>query len=639
MSIAEEEREVATNWRDYLRDTRESLRVFGWVWRELISSDAKKHARRALVFIVISMTVSMAAPFVMGKLIDGLVSHEANVVIMAFTAFVAFRVVGRILGMFYDRHRERAINMDMAHVDVRLSEMFFEKSLGQHMREDDSLSAANIEKGRGRVAEIEGLLLFDGLPSLIQILVSFILLCLLSLTGGAMMLSVLVFYLVWLVLQNRRILAEETPIDNDFRRLMRYRFERWDGVERVKTSGKEAEEIAYLKREFTDVMRRESNFWISIINVNTLRGIINGLVVSAVVGYGVWHVWEGVWTVGLLMPLISWTQQFGEKLWLIGGIERRLNRAMPSVKAMMEALTAETEVQDKPDAHSLKDESVEVTFNGVAHAYNASGDTETSHVLRNVDLTVRPGEKVALIGESGAGKTTIMRLLQRYFDPTEGAVLINGVDLRDIKLESWRHLTAYIPQQALIFNGTLRENFLYGLPEEEQAKVPDETLLGLMKMVLLDGSRFKEGLGTVVGRNGIKLSGGESQRVMIIAAIVQSPRFLIVDEATSSLDSTTEKEVQAGLEHVLEASTSALIITHRLPTVRNICTKFIVLRPAAELGEGECQVEAVAGSFEALYGISPTFKRLADDQGVPIRTPLLAKDIPANYGNTGWWNN
>jgi ABC-type multidrug transport system fused ATPase/permease subunit len=211
-----------------------------------------------------------------------------------------------------------------------------------------------------------------------------------------------------------------------------------------------------------------------------------------------------------------------------------------------------------------------------------------------------------------------MRLLMRYMDPTSGAILIDGHDLRDIRLSSWLSLIAYVPQQAQVFDGTIRDNLLYRFTDEP-INVPDEELWGIMRKLKIDfGDRLTAGLDTRVGRHGIELSGGEQQRLMIGAAAMRKPVFMVVDEATASLDATTEKAVQKGLEEVLGDRMGALIITHRLSTVRRLCGKFLVLRDSEGLAPGESQLEATAGSFEELYETSPTFRRLADDQGVVI---------------------
>jgi ABC-type lipoprotein export system ATPase subunit len=159
---------------------------------------------------------------------------------------------------------------------------------------------------------------------------------------------------------------------------------------------------------------------------------------------------------------------------------------------------------------------------------------------------------VALLGASGAGKTTVMRKLLRFDDPTSGCVLIDGIDLRTIRQASWRRGIGYIPQQAQVFDGSIRYNLTYRLKTEERAKITDAELWKLMQLLQIDfKDRLTHGLDTIVGKNGIKLSGGQAQRLMIGAAVIKRPWLLVVDEATSSLDSATEHEVQARLATVL----------------------------------------------------------------------------------------
>jgi ATP-binding cassette subfamily B protein len=247
---------------------------------------------------------------------------------------------------------------------------------------------------------------------------------------------------------------------------------------------------------------------------------------------------------------------------------------------------------------------------------------EAPAALTRVSFAIEPGEKVALLGASGAGKTTVMRKLLRFDDPTSGCVLVDGIDLRTIRQTSWRQGIGYIPQQAQVFDGSIRYNLTYRLSPEERARVTDADLWKLMQLLQIAfKDRLTQGLDTIVGKNGIKLSGGQAQRLMIGAAVIKRPWLLVVDEATSSLDSATEHEVQAGLATVLSGSaTSALIVAHRLSTVRHLCTKFVVLKAANEVPGGESQVEAIASSFEVLYRESPTFRRLADYQGVAVET-------------------
>ncbi len=198
-------------------------------------------------------------------------------------------------------------------------------------------------------------------------------------------------------------------------------------------------------------------------------------------------------------------------------------------------------------------------------------------------------------------------------DPTEGSIAIDGIDLRELDLDSWLSNIGYVPQQLEVFDGTIRYNLTYGLSDERRKRVNDEAIWAMMRTLHIDfGDRLREGLDTRIGFNGIKLSGGQNQRLMVGAAALKEPKFMIIDEATSSLDATTERLVQGGLETVLH-NCGALIVTHRLNTVRRICDRFILIDRAD--GQGG-RIQAEADSFEELYAVSPAFRGLARDQGI-----------------------
>jgi ATP-binding cassette subfamily B protein len=353
--------------------------------------------------------------------------------------------------------------------------------------------------------------------------------------------------------------------------------------------------------------------------------MINGTALVAIMGWGAWLVWSGKWQIGLLYPLYAWSARVSDNIWRIGAIEHRINWNLPSVKSMIEALRIPPAITDSTEAVVL-DHTVphRIVFADVSHTYPAEmkKTAEAPAALTRVNFTIELGEKVALLGASGAGKTTVMRKLLRFDDPTSGGVLVDDIDLRTIRQAAWRRGIGYIPQQAQVFDGSIRYNLTYRLSTEERAKITDADLWKLMQLLQIDfKDRLTQGLDTIVGKNGIKLSGGQAQRLMIGAAVIKRPWLLVVDEATSSLDSVTEHEVQAGLATVLSGSaTSALIVAHRLSTVRHLCTKFVVLKAANEVQEGESQVEAIASSFEDLYRESATFRRLADYQGVAVES-------------------
>jgi ABC-type multidrug transport system fused ATPase/permease subunit len=625
----EKMRKATANWREYLKETRQSVGNLAWVWRELLSDSSRFWARRMLVLAVVTTALGLLTPWLVRGLIDGLVKRQGAAVVWALVGLLACWLVGQVLEWLTTVCREYVFGENVKHIDHRTAEMFFEKSLGQHLRDNSVLSVGNMEKGRGRIYGLTEMLLWNGQTAVLTLILSYAFLWALFPVAALVMTAVLANYVVWMIYLNRRTVVTCTPIDLEWRRLNRYRCERWDKIERVKTSGKEGEEAAYMRDWSERTMKDDRRFWLWFIRVINYRSFFEFAARAGIVAFGVWQVWRGNWTVGLFYPLITWTGQFMESLWRVGHVERQLNFALPSVQSLRDALTMPPDITDTPDAVALPDGSTpKVTFENVGYVYSpesvesdedgpsAKTGSEAQHaILGHISFTVEPGERVALIGPSGIGKTTVMRLLQRYFDPTSGRVLVDGTDLREVKLGTWQKLVGYIAQQPQVLDGTIRSNLLYGLKPEDMSKVTDEDLWSLVKRLKIDfGDRLTEGLDTKVGRHGIKLSGGEQQRLMIGAAVMKRPRFWIIDEATSSLDSTTEKAVQEGLVAVMEEGTSALVIAHRLSTVRHLCSKFVVL---SGNGEGS-RVEAIAPSFEALHAASPTFRQLAADQDISI---------------------
>jgi len=619
-----EDRYATRNWREYLREFRESWRVYQWVFWELISADSRKWMKRMTIALVCGVGFITAQSWALRHVFDGVIRQDMPRLLIGF-GFFLICLFGQAIAQHYQAiFREWALGLNMGQLDRRTSELFFGKSLGQHLNEGGVLSSANVEKGRGRVIELENMLLFEGLGVVISLMVSFLCLWFVSPVAGSLMTFLLLNYLFWLVYLNQRVNFVCGPIDAEFRRLNRHRVERWDMVERVKTMGKEQEEIDQMSEWFENAINRDRNFWIWFIRVTTLRGLVNYAVLFLVMAYGASQVWHGHWEAGLLYPLFSWSRYVSDNLWRIGQIEHQLNWNMPAVRSLKEALTLQPDISDGSEEISINGKGVRIEFDGVSHEYLGSTKDERDSslrtefsVLKNVSFSVEPGEKVALIGPSGAGKTTIMRLLFRAMDPSRGSIRVNGLDLRHIQIRSWLRYIGYIAQQPQVFEGTIASNLLYGVQSERQSQVTENDLWKVVKRLQIHfGKRLTHGLQTSVGRHGLKLSGGQAQRLMIGAAAAREPRFMIIDEATSSLDSTTERQVQQGLAEVLGEGMGALIIAHRLSTVRDLCGKFVVLRPIDGVQGEEAQIEAVASSFEELYLLSSTFRQLADDQGI-----------------------
>lgn len=619
---ARDARRLPTSWCDYLALARESLSVFWWAW-DILPPASKRRIRTLMIGLVFVMGANLALPRFVGVIVDGAAAAHGELVVYGLCGIALCLTVSKIADYVFAVAREWVLGMNWGAVDHHITERFFEKSVGQHIMEANTLAVSNIDKGRWKLLDLQGMIFFEGIPGVVSLIFSYIFLTLYFPIAGAIMTIGILGHAAWTLYMNQRVMLVCTPLDAEFRALNRYRVERWEKVERVKTSTRALEEIEHTDERFEAIISKDRTFWIWFIGHAVRRGILPSVCLMTTLAYGAWAALEGEVKVSMLLPLFFWASQLTENLWRIGHIEHQINWNAPSVRSMIKAISIPPDIVSG-HVPITPSEPFSIEFVGVGHQYPADECSRSKNtvVLSGVSFKIGPGEKVALLGESGAGKTTVMRLLLRYMDPTEGVIRVQGTDLKDVDLDSWWRAVGYISQQAQILDGTIRDNLTYGLPREERAQLLDEHLWELMRLLKIDfGKRLTDGLDTLVGRNGLKLSGGQAQRLMIGAAAAKHPRFMIIDEATSSLDSTTERAVQYGLASVLQPNIGALVVAHRLSTVRHLCSRFIVLRPTEVMVIGKPQVEAEAETFEELYSLSPTFRQLADDQGLRIEPP------------------
>lgn len=625
----EEKREIPLTWRDYFEATKESVRVFRWILRELSTDEHVYWLKRFMITLVFVTGLTAAEPWFVNHIFNGLIRRDINLLVFGFIGTAFCYIFGRIINHYKSVAYEYLAGIDWGRIDERITELLFEKSMGQHIQESSSLNVANIDKGRWKSIDLNKMVILEGVPVMLSMLFSYTFLWFFSPVAGAIMTTVIAIYIIYLFFINQKIIEICIPIDAELRKLNRHRLERWEKIERVKVCGKEAEELSFMTKWFNREIGKDRNFWLWENKKCTQRAMFNIAGNLAILGHGALMAWRGKWSIGSFYSLYTWSSRVSENIWRISDIEHQFNWNMPSIRAKINALSIKPAFVESPNAMDISNQtSISVEFKNVTHTYPIGNNEEYENgyhgksnlpVISKVSFKIDAGEKVALIGPSGAGKTTIMRLLLRYYDPDIGNIYVNEINLRDIKIKSWMDCIGYIAQQPQIYDGTIRYNLTYALSPEEKEKITDNELWEWMRLLKIDFSgRLTNGLETIVGRNGIKLSGGEAQRLMIGAAAIKKPRFMIIDEATSSLDSSTEKAVQAGLAEVLKNGVGALIVAHRLSTVRKLCNKFIVVRNSSELKNGDCQIEAIAGSFEELYQISPTFRRLADDQDVVI---------------------
>lgn len=282
-------------------------------------------------------------------------------------------------------------------------------------------------------------------------------------------------------------------------------------------------------------------------------------------------------SVGVIYLILNYTLNIARRLWDLNNLIRSLNRVFGDAYDMTEILQISPEVEDKPQAKKMKAKEGKIVFRDVTFGYKDS----SRKLFQNLNLTIQPGEKIGLVGQSGGGKTTITKLLLRFMDIQTGSIAIDGQDIAEVQQGSLRKAIAYVPQEPLMFHRSLKDNIRYG-----QLGVDDSAIIASSKKANAHQfiTSLPNGYETTVGERGTKLSGGQKQRVAIARAMLKDAPILLLDEATSALDSESEVLIQDALWKLMEGRT-AIVIAHRLSTIQKM-DRIIVLNEGKIVEEG-----------------------------------------------------
>lgn len=519
----------------------------------------------ALSFLVAAKLANISVPLVMKNIVDSLDKSQAAalapivVPVALLAAYGLLRLSSTMFGELRDIVFVKVTQRAMRNIALRVFRHLHALSLRFHLDRHTGGVTRDIERGTRGVSTIMSYMLFSVIPILLEItLVVFLLGAKFDWTFVAITLCAIALYIVTTIsitewrTQHRRTMNEMDSKANTkaIDSLLNY--------ETVKYFGNEEFEAG---RYDKNLQRYEA----AATKSETSLGLLNAaqsIVIATAVTLLMWRASEGIvtqkLTLGDLVMVNALLIQLYIPLNFLGAMYRELRQAFTDMEKMFNLLDENREVQDKPGAKPLTLNGASIKFENVNFGYS-----ERRQILFDVSFEVPAGKTVAVVGSSGAGKSTMSRLLFRFYDITSGKILIDGQDIRDVTQASVRASLGIVPQDTVLFNDTIRYNIAYGRPDASDADIRDAARRAHVSDFI---ERLPDKWESMVGERGLKLSGGEKQRVAIARTLLKNPAIMIFDEATSALDSATEKAIQGELREIAKDRTT-LVIAHRLSTI------------------------------------------------------------------------
>ncbi len=516
----------------------------------------------ALAFLVASKLALVGVPLALKEIVDALDTtngHTATLPIVLLLAYGVLRLAGSAFNELRDVVFARVRHGTMRELSLKSLDHLHKLSLRYHLERKTGALSRDMERGTRSAASLLNYMVFSILPTFIELgLVAGILLSKYSywfalITVGTVTIYVTITFLItnWRMKFRHRMNAKDSEANSQaIDSLINY--------ETVKYFNNEGFEQRRYDKTLTEWQDAAVMSQTSMSGLNIAQGAIIAVGVTIIMILAANQVATGQMSLGDLVLVNAFMLQVFIPLNFLGVVYSQVKHALSDMDRMFQLLHAEAEIVDKPDAKPLQVGDGSVRFEHVKFHYQPERP-----ILNDVDFEIPAGHKVAVVGHSGAGKSTLSRLLFRFYDTSDGRVLINGQDVRDVTQESLRSAIGIVPQDTVLFNDTIEYNIAYGRCGASQEEIVRAAQLANIHNFI---NSLPEGYQTVVGERGLKLSGGEKQRIAIARAILKNPKILVFDEATSSLDSQSEKTILEALQELASDHTT-LVIAHRLSTV------------------------------------------------------------------------
>lgn len=561
---------------------QESGVVFGRFWKRIwkLLEPSQKPIIALLVLTMVIEAIRLVGPYLLELIINLLTTFDPShwkTLLALIVAMFAINQIVSLLDYFGDRKIFDILLDVITYLSNNAQEKMLFLDLGYHERENTGSKVVKIRRGIDRIDNLFSNFFWEVAPTIFQVVFTAVTLFWVDWRFG-LIVSVFVPVFVLLTLRLNTIVY---PF-----RTKRFDEEEVTGslmtqaiinINTVKSFVAEMREYRRFARATEGVKNSVWEEFSRILKYNIARNLVIDLGRGLVLAFGIYLVLKGQITIGSIVFVYTISEKALLSLFRISRLYDRIMESSDAVERLF--LLDQEESAIKNPEHGLKPEQIcgKLEFKQVSFRYQDSQNP----ALEKVDFTINSGCVTALVGPSGGGKTTVVRMIYRHYDPTEGAVLLDGKDLREYDLYAFRKFIAIVPQEVEIFDASVRDNIAYAKPDATQEEIEAAARTANAEEFIL---QLKDGYKTTVGERGIKLSGGQRQRVGIARAILANPRILIFDEATSNLDSYSERLIQDAMDKIRRNRT-VIIIAHRLSTIKK-ADKIIVLERGKVVEEG-----------------------------------------------------
>ena len=516
----------------------------------------------AVFFVLAAKATILALPFAYKNAVDTMTNGATDAYLVPLALVLAF-VLGRFTSLVFDNLRNIAFERVGQDATRKLAEDVFHRlhrlSLRFHLSRRTGEVTKTIERGTKSIDSMLYFLLFNIAPTVIELTAVGVIF---YINFGWELVAATAFTVISYILITRWITEWRTKLRKEMNDLDGRALDRavdsllnYETVKYFGAEEREEERYASAARAYAEAAIKSENS-LGMLNI-TQSLITNGLMAGAM-AYTVWGWSRGIFTVGDLVFVNTYLMQLFRPLDLLGWVYRTIRQGLVDMAEMFRLMDSEVEVEDAPGAPALMIHHPTVTFDNVVFGYEPDRT-----ILNGLSFEVPAGDNIAIVGPSGAGKSTIARLLFRFYDPWSGSISIDGKNIAEVTQKSVRDAIGIVPQDSVLFNDTIGYNIAYG-----RGGTDEQTMMAAARdaAILPFIERLPQRFDTEVGERGLKLSGGEKQRVAIARTLVKNPPILMLDEATSALDSRTEQDILATLDRISRNRTT-LSIAHRLSTI------------------------------------------------------------------------